>query len=128
MAVNETKTSKNVKKTGKTARDRKIKALNDYIWSLEGKCESICKVNEALILQYCRFMVLADELSIDIGDHIITMDGKEMEAKMSLYEKTQKLALNLYKVLKLDAAQKELNMKENPFTKMLRESQKDGDF
>ena len=35
------------------------KELNDYIWSLEGKCEKVSKINAGLILQYCRFMVLS---------------------------------------------------------------------
>ena len=54
----------------KKSRETKIKELNDYIWTLEGKCEKVNKINTGLILQYCRFMVLADELSIEIAKNI----------------------------------------------------------
>ena len=44
-------------------RNRAIKALNDYIWTLNHKCSSVTQINRELILQYCRFMVMAEEIS-----------------------------------------------------------------
>jgi len=119
---------KTVKKTGKTARLKRIKNLNAFIWQLEGKCETISKVNEQLILQYCRFAVLADEMSIEISEGTGLFEQNDIENRIKLYEKYQKMALNLYKILKFDTIQKGVGGKENPFTKMLNDSQKDGDF
>ena len=44
-------------------RNRAIKALNDYIWTLNHKCSSVTQINRELILQYCRFMVMSEEIS-----------------------------------------------------------------
>lgn len=112
----------------KKSRESKIKELNDYIWSLEGKCEKVNRINTGLILQYCRFMVLADELSVEIAEHLGDYDADQMAFTISKYEKLQKLALNIYKTLKLDSIQPEDASKENPFMKLLSEAQADGDF
>lgn len=48
-------------------RNRAIKALNDYIWTLNHKCSSVTQINRELILQYCRFMVMAEEISQEIA-------------------------------------------------------------
>ena len=79
-------------------------------------------------MQYCRFTVLADELSTQISEETDILSENDIETKIKLYEKFQKLSLNLYKVLKFDTIQKELGVKENPFTKMLNDAKKDGDF
>ncbi len=111
----------------KKSRETKIKELNDYIWTLEGKCEKVNKINTGLILQYCRFMVLADELSIEIAKNIKN-DDADIAQLIAKYEKLQKLALNIYKTLKLDDIKSEDGSKENPFIKLLQEAQTDGDF
>ena len=111
----------------KKSRETKIKELNDYIWTLEGKCEKVNKINTGLILQYCRFMVLADDLSIEIAKNIKN-DDADIAQLIAKYEKLQKLALNIYKTLKLDDIKSEDGSKENPFIKLLQEAQTDGDF
>ena len=111
----------------KKSRETKIKELNDYIWTLEGKCEKVNKINTGLILQYCRFMVLADELSIEIAKNIKN-DDADIAQLIAKYEKLQKLALNIYKTLKLDDIKSEDGNKENPFIKLLQEAQTNGDF
>lgn len=113
---------------GKKSREKRIKELNDYIWTLEGKCEKVNKINTGLILQYCRFMVLADELSIEIAEHLEDYDEGKMEFTISKYEKLQKLALNIYKTLKLDAIKSDGDNAGNPFLQLLQEAQADGDF
>ena len=113
---------------GKKSREKRIKELNDYIWTLEGKCEKVNKINTGLILQYCRFMVLADELSIEIAEHLEDYDADQMEFTISKYEKLQKLALNIYKTLKLDAIKSDGDNSGNPFLQLLQEAQTDGDF
>lgn len=113
---------------GKKSRAKRIKELNDYIWSLEGKCERVNKINTGLILQYCRFMVLADELSLEIASHLDDYDADQMEFTISKYEKLQKLALNIYKTLKLDAIKFDGDNAGNPFLQLLQEAQNDGDF
>ena len=114
--------------SGKKSREKRIKELNDYIWTLEGKCEKVNKITTGLILQYCRFMVLADELSIEIAEHLEDYDADQMEFTISKYEKLQKLALNIYKTLKLDAIKADGDNAGNPFLQLLQEAQTDGDF
>ena len=65
----------------KKSRETKIKELNNYIWTLEGKCEKVNKINTGLILQYCRFMVLAEEISVEISKNIEKYDDLEVEVK-----------------------------------------------
>ena len=110
------------------SRETKIKELNDYIWTLEGKCEKINKINTGLILQYCRFMVLADELSVEISKNVDKHDESQINTLFTKYEKLQRLALNIYKTLKLDDIKSDDGSKENPFLKLLQEAQTDGDF
>ena len=112
----------------KKSRDKKIKELNDYIWTLEGKCEKVTKINAGLILQYCRFVVVADELSVEITKKIDKLSEKDAAALVEKYEKLQKLALNIYKTLKLDDIADAEGSKENPFLKLLADAQNDGDF
>lgn len=112
----------------KKSRETKIKELNDYIWSLDGKCEKITKMNEGLILQYCRFTVITDELSVEITKKIDKLSEKDATQLIEKYEKLQKLSLNIYKTLKLDDIAGAENSKENPFLKLLRDAQSDGDF
>ena len=112
----------------KKSRETKIKELNDYIWTLEGKCEKVNKINTGLILQYCRFMVLTDELSVDIASNIEKYDDEQIAQKIAKYEKLQKLALNIYKTLKLDDIKSDGDNAGNPFMKLLQEAQSDGDF
>jgi hypothetical protein len=112
----------------KKSRETKIKELNDYIWTLEGKCEKVNKINTGLILQYCRFMVLTDELSVDIASNIEKYDDEQITQMIAKYEKLQKLALNIYKTLKLDDIKSDGDNAGNPFMKLLQEAQSDGDF
>ena len=104
----------------KKSRETKIRELNNYIWTLEGKCEKV--------LQYCRFMVLAEEISVEISKNIEKYDEAQINTLFVKYEKLQKLALNIYKTLKLDDIKPEDGSKENPFLKLLQEAQADGDF
>ena len=112
----------------KKSRETKIRELNNYIWTLEGKCEKVNKINAGLILQYCRFMVLAEEISVEISKNIENYDEAQINTLFVKYEKLQKLALNIYKTLKLDDIKPEDGSKENPFLKLLQEAQTDGDF
>ena len=112
----------------KKSRETRIKELNDYIWTLEGKCEKVNKINTGLILQYCRFMVLTDEISVDLANNIDSYDDDTVAQLIAKYEKLQKLALAIYKTLKLDNIQAEDAGKGNPFVKLLQEAQNDGDF
>ena len=112
----------------KKSRETRIKELNDYIWTLEGKCEKVTKINTGLILQYCRFMVLTDEISVDLANNIDKYDEEKVAQLIAKYERLQKLALNIYKTLKLDSIQAEDSSKENPFVKLLNEAQADGDI
>ncbi len=110
------------------SRETKIKALNDYIWTLEDKCDAINKMNIDMIMQYCRFVVLTEELSVAIAKNIEKYDEKQLSDQISKYEKLQKLALNIYKALKLDEIKSESDAQENPFLTLLTESKNDGDF
>ena len=103
-------------------RNRAIKALNDYIWTLNHKC------NRELILQYCRFMVMAEEISQEIA---VAQDDVKITAlknKIILYKEYNKIALNLYKVLRFREIKDELADYGNPYTRILNEAEKDGDF
>lgn len=112
----------------KKSRDKKIKELNDYIWTLKGKCEKVTQINAGLILQYCRFTVITDELSVEITKKIDKLPEKEANQLIEKYEKLQKMALNIYKTLKLDDIAEADGSKENPFLKLLADAQNDGDF
>lgn len=109
-------------------RARAIRALNKYIWTLKHQCGSITKVNAELIMQYCRFTVLAEEISIDIAANAETMNAAALKNKIAMYERFNKIALNLYKVLKFGEIRDELADYGNPYTKLLNEAQEDGDF
>ena len=98
--------------SGKKSREKRIKELNDYIWTLEGKCEKVNKINTGLIL----------------AEHLEDYDADQMELTISKYEKLQKLALNIYKTLKLDAIKSDGDNAGNPFLQLLQEAQTDGDF
>lgn len=117
-----------LEKMANTKRNRAIKALNSYIWTLAHKCNSITQINKELILQYCRFMVMADELSLELATKQEQMKITELKNKLFLYEKYNKIALNLYKVLKFEEIKDELADYGNPYTRLLNEAQKDGDF
>lgn len=111
-----------------TARNRAVKKLNKYIWSLKHKCDSVAQINADLIMQYCRFVVVSDEVSIEITDGINELSPDDLEAKIKIYERLNKMTLNLYKVLKFDEIKDELADYGNPFTKIFNEAKDDGDF
>lgn len=111
-----------------SARNRAIKKLNKYIWTLKHQCESVTQINAELIMQYCRFVVLSEEVSIEITNGIGKMATAELEDKIKIYERINKLTLNLYKVLKFDEIKDELADYGNPFTKVFNEAKDDGDF
>lgn len=120
-----------VENQGKMAnikRNRAIKALNDYIWTLNHKCSSVTQINRELILQYCRFMVMAEEISQEIA---VAQDDVKITAlknKIILYKEYNKIALNLYKVLRFSEIKDELADYGNPYTRILNEAEKDCDF
>lgn len=111
-----------------SARNRAIKKLNKYIWTMKHQCESITQINAELIMQYCRFVVLSEEVSIEITNGIGKMSSDALEDKIKIYERINKLTLNLYKVLKFDEIKDELADYGNPFTKVFNEAKDDGDF
>ena len=79
-----------------SSRNRAIKKLNKHIWTLKHQCESITQINAELIMQYCRFVVLSEEVSIEITNGIGKMTTAELEDKIKIYERINKLTLNLY--------------------------------
>ena len=111
-----------------TARNRAIKKLNNYIWTLQHRCDTINKVNENLIMQYCRFTVLAEEISQELTANLDKMDAANVEAHLRRNEQFNKTALGIYKALKFDKIKDEEADNGNPFTRMLTEAQNDGDF
>lgn len=56
------------------------------------------------------------------------MTSDALEDKIKIYERINKLTLNLYKVLKFDEIKDELADYGNPFTKVFNEAKDDGDF
>lgn len=112
-------TKKTVKKTEKKAikSQDKAKILEDLIWSEKEQCESVCEINRGLISQYCRFAVMADELSIDIEKGM--RDGTETQSgimgKLDIYEKLSKQVLSLFKMLGLNSIKDKLAQKRNQF-------------
>lgn len=109
-------------------RQKAIKQLNTYIWTLKNQCDSIAEINKGLILQYCRFAVLADEVSENIVKNISNIDCATLEDETKKYEKFNKIVLNLYKTLKFDQIKDELADFGNPYTKLLKEAEENGDF
>lgn len=112
-------TKKTVKKTEKKAikSQDKAKILEELIWSEKEQCESVCEINRGLISQYCRFAVMADELSIDIEKGM--RDGTETQSgiigKLDIYEKLSKQVLSLFKMLGLNSIKDKLAQKRNQF-------------
>ena len=109
-------------------RNRAIKALNDYIWTLNHKCSSVTQINRELILQYCRVMVMAEEISQEIAAAQDDVKITALKNKIILYKEYNKIALNLYKVLRFSEIKDELADYGNPYTRILNEAEKDGDF
>ena len=72
--------------------------------------------------------MLTDELSVDIASNIEKYDDEQITQMIAKYEKLQKLALNIYKTLKLDDIKSDGDNAGNPFMKLLQEAQADGDF
>lgn len=116
MAQKTTKTAKKAVKTPKKTED-KAKILEDLIWSEKEQCESVCEINRGLISQYCRFAVMADELSVEI-EHAMKNDTETQSfimGKLDVYEKVSKQALALFKVLGLNSIKDQLAQKRNQF-------------
>lgn len=109
-------------------RIKAINALNKYIWELKGKCDGISEINKGLILQYCRFAILADETSDNIARNINSLDYATLEEETKKYERFNKITLNLYKVLKFEQIKDELADFGNPYTKLYKEAEENGDF
>lgn len=109
-------------------RTKEINELNNYIWSLKGKADSIAEVNKGLIMQYCRFSVLSDEMSNKLQRELDKMDEVQFDFCIKKYEKFNKIMLNLYKTLKFEQIKDELADFGNPYTKLYLEAEQDGDF
>lgn len=109
-------------------RIKAINAMNKFIWGLKGKCDGIAEVNKELIMQYCRFSVLADEVSMTLAKDVDKLDYETLEAEMKKYERFNKTVLSLYKVLKFEQIKDELADFDNPFTKLYKEAEANGDF
>ena len=109
-------------------RTRDINELNDYIWSLKGKCDGITDMNKGLILQYCRFAVMSSEMSKKMEKELDAMTEEQFDFCIKKYEKFNKIMLNLYKTLNFSTIKDELADFGNPYTKLYLEAEKDGDF
>lgn len=110
----------------KITRNRDINNLYQFIYSLKNKCDSINDINKDLILQYCRFTIMSNELSKDIQDELGTQDPVKIAQLIDLYKEFNKISLNLYKALKFDSIKDELKAEKNPYFELLGEM-KDGD-
>ena len=109
-------------------RTRDINELNDYIWSLKGKCDGITDMNKGLILQYCRFAVMSSEVAKDIEENFDSMNEEDLDICLKKYEKINKIMLNLYKSLNFSTIKNEMADLGNPYTKLYMEAEQDGDF
>lgn len=78
-------------------------------------------------MQYCRFTVLAEEISQELTANLDKMDAANVEAHLRRYEQLTNKAPGLQGA-KFDKIKDEEADNGNPFTRMLAESQKDGDF
>lgn len=111
-----------------SGRDKAIKALNEYIWTLKERNENICELNKDIILQYCRFAVLAEEMSVKIQKFKLKEDASNIQvadAQLSLYAKYNKFMIQLYKTLKLDSVKNDLKNFKNPYMELLKENDED---
>lgn len=109
-------------------RAKDIKELNDFIWSLKGKCDGITEVNKGLILQYCQFAVLTSEISKKMEKDLDRMTEEQFDFYLKKYEKFNKIMLNLYKTLNLSQIKDKAEDANNPYKKLFLEAEKDGDF
>lgn len=110
----------------KATRTKAINSLYKFIMGLKKKCDSINDVNQDLIMQYCRFTVMANELSQQIQSDLGSVDQVELEKTIDLYAKMSKIAINLYKTLHFDAIKDELQDQKNPYFELIMEAAKDG--
>lgn len=111
-----------------TNRDKAIKALNEYVWTLKNRNENICELNKDLIMQYCRFCVLAEEMSVKIQKFKLADDASNLavgDAQLAMYAKYNKFMIQLYKTLKLDSVKNDLSNFKNPFLELLQEENDD---
>lgn len=128
MKNNDTMQKSKVTPARKAKRTKAIKALNDYIWSLKGKCPMVTEINRSLIMQFCRFEVLANDISKNLQDNMEDLDPLEVKSMLESYESINKIVLQLYKTLQFATIKDESADMGNKFTRMFNESLKEGDF
>lgn len=101
-----------------------VTRLNRYIWEQRDKCDSVTEMNKQLILQYCRFVVLCEQISERLISEDLTPD--DADALADNYIKFQRIVLNLYKTLKFEQIKDELTTYGNKFTALFKEAENDG--
>lgn len=103
--------------------------IKKYIWSLQGKCDGISKMNEKLIDQFCRYCIMAEDMSLKIREDLDNNDFPAMEEKIKIYEKVIKLQLALYKTLRFEQIKDELSAYGgNPFSELMKQEAENDDF
>ncbi len=110
----------------KASRTRGINNLYQFIYSLKNKCDSINDVNKDLILQYCRFTIMSNEVSKEIQDGLGVKKPEELATLIGLYKEFNKIAIALYKTLKFDSIKEELKADKNPYFELLEDARKNG--
>ena len=112
----------------KAARTKAINALNQYIYSLKDSCDSINDINKDLILQYCRFTVMSNEISLQVQNTLGAEPPEKITVLIDLYKEFNKISVGLYKTLKFDTIKDELKNEKNPYLTLLQQASGDGDF
>ena len=112
----------------KAARTKAINALNQYIYSLKDRCDSINDINKDLILQYCRFTVMSNEISLQVQNTLGAEPPEKITVLIDLYKEFNKISVGLYKTLKFDTIKDELKNEKNPYLTLLQQASGDGDF
>lgn len=88
----------------------------------------VTEINRNLIMQFCRFEVLANDISENLQDNMEDLDPLEVKSMLESYESINKIVLQLYKTLQFATIKDESADMGNKFTRMFNESLKEGDF
>lgn len=109
----------------KTAKEKAVDNFVNDIFSLSNKCKSINETNKLLITQYCRFVIICDEISKKI---FVSSNNEDFDNLVKNYEKLSKIILNLYKALSFDEIEEDIKECNNKYADLMLENQEGDDF
>lgn len=110
-----------------TGRKSKITKLYNSIWNMRGKTDAINNINKDLLMQYCRFAVISNEISEDIQNNIGEIPETQLQDRLATYKTMNGIATSLYRTLNLKALNDDSPNVENPYLELMKEAKEIAD-